>query len=106
MTEGDVAQVLARYQSTVTEEPTPVLDELILSAARRRAVRVRAMRRSVMVFAVAAWVVWPFWPPHAVQFTRAGDESGYGRLEGATRYYLLHVAGAPYTGPGSMEQTQ
>ena len=106
MTEDDVSHWLARYRSTITEEPTPALDEVILRAASRRALRVRTMRRSAVVLALAAVVIWPLWRAHVAPAPQARDVSNYGRQEGATRYYLLNVATVPYTGPGSMEQKQ
>ena len=104
MTEEDLSPWLAHYRSSVGEEPTPALDEVILRAASRRAAHVRTMRRSVVVLALAAVAIWPLWRAHVARAPRASNLSGYGLQEGATRYYLLTAAGARYTGPGSMEQ--
>jgi hypothetical protein len=106
VTEEDVSELLVRYRSTVSEEPTPALDGAILRAAGSRAARVRTMRGSVVALGLAAVVIWPFWRAHVVPAPRAIRVSGYGLQEGATRYYLLTAAGVPYAGPGSMEQRQ
>ncbi|MGH9920262.1 MAG: hypothetical protein ACRD6W_15515 [Nitrososphaerales archaeon] len=106
MTEEDLSAVLPRYRSTVTDEPTPHLDELILRAAGRHSVRVRVMRRCVVALALAALVTWPSWHLHGIRLQQARDMSGYGRQEGLTRYYLLNVASVQYTGPGSRESGQ
>jgi hypothetical protein len=104
VSEEDVSRWLVSYRSTVTEETTPALDEFILRAAGRRAVRVRTLRVSIVVIGLAAVVILPFWGAHLIRGPQARAASGYGRQEGATRYYLLNVAS--YTGPGSMEQKQ
>jgi hypothetical protein len=104
VTDEDLSQMLVHYRSTVSEEPTPGLDEVILGAASRLAVRVRTVRRSVVVLALAAMVIWPFWEARVVRVAPAARVTDYGRQEGATRYYLLNVGGVPYTGPGSEEQ--
>jgi hypothetical protein len=93
---------VARYRLAVTEEATPALDELILRAASRRAVRVRTVRRSLVVVALVSVLTWPFWGAHENPAPQVSEMSGYGRQEGATRYYLLTVGS--YTGPGSMER--
>ena len=103
MTEEDTSPLLVRYRSTVTEEQTSALDEVILAAAARHAWRARSMRRGVVALALAALVILPFWRAHVVRSPQARDTSGYGREEGATRYYLLNSAGVKYTGPGSTE---
>jgi hypothetical protein len=104
MSEEDTSSWMERYRSTVMDEQTPALDEVILAAARRRAVRVRTIRRSVVVLGLAAVVILPFWRAHVSRAPQARAASDYGRQEGATRYYLMNVTS--YTGPGSMERTQ
>ena len=104
MSEEDTFSWMVRYRSTVIEEPTPALDEVILRAAGRRATRVRTLRRSIVVLGLVAVVILPFWRAHVSRAPQARAASDYGRQEGATRSYLLNVAS--YTGPGSMERTQ
>jgi len=108
VTEEDLFPLLRRYRSTISQEATPALDALILKAASRRVVHVRTMRRSVVALAMAAAVAvtWPLWHAHGVRAPEARDVSGYGREEGATRYYLLNVASVQYVGPGSTEHGQ
>lgn len=103
MIEDDESDWVVRYRSRVTEEPTSALDESILRAAGRRAVRVRTTRRSMVVLALAAVVLTTFWRSHTVRAPQVRNASGDGLQEGATRYYLMNVAGSPYTGPGAME---
>jgi len=104
--EEEISHWVRRYRSTIAEEPTPVLDELILRTARRRAVRVRTTRRSMVMLALATIFIWPLWNLHVSRAPEATDVSSYGRLEGATRYYLLNVVPSPYSGPGTMEQNR
>ncbi len=103
MTEEDVSGWVMRYRSTITEEPASSFDEAILRAARRRAVHVRTMRRAVVVLALAAVVIWPFWRLHVVRVAQAREVSGYGRQEGATRYYLLNVGRSSGSGVWSRD---
>jgi hypothetical protein len=104
VTDEDVSQVLVHYRSTVREESTTALDEIILAAASRRTAQVRTMRRCSLVLALAAVVIWPLWKVRVVPMAPPVRATDYGRQEGATRYYLLNVASVPYTGPGSEEQ--
>ncbi len=106
MTEEDISHVAMRYRSTVADEPSSALDEVILGAASRRAVRVRMLRRSAVVLALAAVVLWPFWRAHVVRAPQTRNVNGYGLQEGVTRYYLLNAARVQYTGPGSTEGKQ
>ena len=103
MSEEDTSPWMLRYRLTVTEEPTPAIDAVILGAASDRAVRVRTLRRSIVVLGLAALVILPLWGAHVIRGPQVGAASGYGRQEGVSRYYLLNVAS--YTGPGSMEQS-
>jgi len=95
---------IVRYRSTVAEEPTPALDEVILRAASRRAVRVRTIRRSIAALGLVAVLALPFWRAPSTREPEVGAARDYGRQEGATRYYLSNVAS--FTGPGSMEHKQ
>ena len=99
-----VEDTLARYRLTVSEEPTPALDEVILKAASRRAMHVRTVRRGIAVLGLAAVIILPFWGARVSRAPQARAPTDYGSQEGATRYYLLNVAS--YTGPGSMEHKQ
>lgn len=105
MSEEDFAPLLARYRLAASDEPTPALDAVVLRAADLRAVRVRTLRRSVVVLALAAVALgtWPLWRAQGTRAPPLRNASGYGREEGATRYYLLSVANVRYTGPGSTE---
>jgi hypothetical protein len=105
MMEEEVQSWRARYRRTLTDEPIAALDEVILRAASRHATRVRTVRRSALLLVLAAVVMWPYWSKKEIHAPRASQESGFGREEGATRYYLLNVAAVPYTGPGALEQT-
>ncbi len=60
----------------------------------------------MMMLALATIVIWPLWNWHVTRTLEATDVSSYGRLEGATRYYLLNVVPSSYSGPGTMEQNQ
>jgi hypothetical protein len=104
VTDEDLSPWLARYRLTVSAEPTTALDEIILAAASRRTARVRTVRRFSLVLALAVVVIWPLWEVRVVRVAPPVRVTDYGRQEGATRYYLLNVAGVPYTGPGSEEQ--
>lgn len=103
MIEDDESDWVVRYRSGVTEEPASALDENIIRAAGRRALRVRTTRRGLVVLVLAAVVLSMFWRSHGVRAPQVRSVSNDGLQEGATRYYLLNVAGSPYTGPGAME---
>jgi hypothetical protein len=103
VTDEDVSRMLMHYRSTVSEESTTALDDIILSAATRRTAQVRAVRRLSLVLALAAVVIWPLWETRVVRVNPPANGTDYGRQEGATRYYLLNVTSVPYTGPGSEE---
>ena len=106
MTEEELSPWLRRYRLTATEELTPALDEAILRAASGRAMRVRTVRRSIVGLALTAVVISSFWSARLLRAPQAKEVTDYGRLEGATRYYLLNVAAAPHTGIGSKDQEQ
>jgi len=99
----DLDPLVRRYQNSVQDPSTPALDQLILAAADKRAVLQRRIRR-YGVFALAAavlsittirWQIYGSGPiPAAVN---------PGKLEGATRDYLLHVEAHSYSGPGLYE---
>lgn len=102
--EEDALPWRATYRRTLPEEATPALDEVILRVANRRAARIRALRRSAVAFALVAVAILPIWRTLTTHEPEAARMTNYGYHEGATRYYLLNVAGAPYTGPESKEQ--
>jgi hypothetical protein len=104
VTDEDISQVLVHYRSTVAEESTTALDQIILAAASRRTAQVRAVRRFSLVLTLAAVVICLLWEVRIVPVTPPVRVTDFGREEGATRYYLLNVASVPYTGPGSEEQ--
>jgi hypothetical protein len=106
VTEEDLSPWLGPYRLTATEEPTPALDEAILTAARGRAMRVRTVRRGIVGLALTAVVISSFWSANLLWVPQAKEATDYGRQEGATRYYLLNVAAAPHTGIGSKEPEQ
>ena len=106
MTEEDLSPWLRRYRLTATEELTPALVEAILKAASGRALRVRAVRRSIVGLALTAVVISWFWSARLLRVPEAKEVTDYGRQEGVTRYYLLNVDAAPHTGIGSKEQEQ
>jgi predicted anti-sigma-YlaC factor YlaD len=101
MTELD--PLVRRYQNSVEEPFTPELDELILAAADKRAALQRRVRRygaialatAVLSITVMSWEIHRAGPlPPALSA---------GKLEGATRDYLLHVETHSYSGPGVYE---
>jgi hypothetical protein len=94
------------YRATVSDEPATLLDEVILNAASRRTAQRRALRRCVVVVALAAIALWPLRELRPVPGITRSAVTNYGLQEGATRYYLVNVAGAAYAGPGSGEQKQ
>lgn len=98
----------ARYRSVASDEPTPLLDEMIFAAAARRAQRARVARRGAAAVAVAMaaigiFTLMPHWRMDVHRPYASTRPTGYGLEEGATRYYLAHIAGAPYSGLGSTE---
>lgn len=102
MSEEDTSPWIGRYRLTVSDEPTPAIDQVIFEAAGRRALRVRMLRGSIAVLGLAALLILPLWGAHVIRGPQAGATSGYGRQEGVSRYYLLNVAS--YTRPGSVER--
>jgi hypothetical protein len=96
-------RLIAHYRSVAREEPSASLDRAILALARRRAVRVRTLRRSVVFCAVLVGAVALVTLPQHPRMTRVTpipDRTGYGLHEGATREYLLTVSPIP---PGAID---
>jgi predicted anti-sigma-YlaC factor YlaD len=101
MTELD--PLVRRYQNSVEEPLTPELDQLILAAADARA----ALQRRIRRYGVAALatvllsITVMSWQIHGARQLPAALSPG--KLEGATRDYLLHVEARSYSGPGLHE---
>lgn len=94
---SELDPLVRRYQNSVHDPLTPGLDRRILAAAAKRARAQRYMRGlgSCALVAAALAVLGGTWPGLRPAPPVSRDS---GRLEGATREYLLHVQ-ARYPGP-------
>lgn len=95
-------RLILQYRSTALDEPSASLDRAILTLARRRAVRVRTVRRGALcaMLVVAVAVVTVSQRPRAIKARPTPTRTGYGLQEGATRDYLLTVSAIP---PGAID---
>ena len=95
--------LVRRYQNSVQEPFTPELDQLILAAADKRAALQRRIRRYGVVTLAAALlsITVMSWQIHDTG--PLPSPLSPGKLEGATRDYLLHVEAHSYSGPGLYE---
>ncbi len=103
MTDESPERVLRRYRSTALEEPCASLDCAILALARRKAARVRSLRRGAALCAmltVAAVLASPSQRPGAIKTDATRVRTNYGLQAGSTRYYLLTVSVVP---PGAID---
>lgn len=95
---------IAGYRSAAHDEPSASLDRAILALARRRAARVRVVRRGVvfsaMCLVVAVALVTLSQRPRVIKATPTPARTDYGLHEGATREYLLTVSAVP---PGAID---
>lgn len=95
-------RLITRYRSAAHDEPSASLDHAILALARRRAARVRTVRRGVVFSAmlVVAGLVTLSQRPPVIKATPIPGRTDYGLHEGATRQYLLTVSAVP---PGAID---
>lgn len=106
MTDDRTTPWVLQYRASVGDTPTPSLDQAILAAARRHSARRRATRQFALVSVIAAFlmfafgVVWHGDPPDS-QPQIVG--TGYGRLEGISRRYLMEVQTHQFTAFGIAE---
>jgi hypothetical protein len=101
MTDDRATPWVLQYRVSVSDTPTPSLDQAILAAAGRYLARRRATRQSgawvIAVFAMLAiYTVWqrgqPTFQPQTV--------ADFGRLEGISSRYLMQVQTRPFSGFG------
>jgi hypothetical protein len=96
-------RLISQYRSAAHDEPSASLDRAILALARRRAARVRTVRRGVVFCAmlvVAVALVTLSQRPRVIKATPIPNRTDYGLHEGATREYLLTVSAIP---PGAID---
>jgi ferric-dicitrate binding protein FerR (iron transport regulator) len=104
-TDDDMRICVQRYRASVAEVATPSLDQKILQAATRQALKRRLTRRAggvsvlTAVTALCAGVVW-----HTHRARPSGSVvTNYGQIEGSTRAYLLRAGQPGFSGPGLEE---
>ncbi len=106
MTDDRTTPWVLQYRASVSDTPTPALDQAILAAAGRHTARRRAMRQLTGVSVIAVFAVL------AISTVWHGGQSNshpqivgadFGRLEGISRRYLMEVQTQPFTGFGIAE---
>ncbi|HEY0802249.1 MAG TPA: hypothetical protein VGD54_15535 [Steroidobacteraceae bacterium] len=105
--DGDILTCVQRYRASVEEVATPSLDQLILEAATRQALRRRLARRACgpsVVMAIAVLCAGVAWYAHQAKPSRS-VVTNYGQIEGSTRPYLLQAGVSEFSGPGLQEGT-
>lgn len=106
MSPDNIALWVDRYRSSVEETQTPLLDAVILEAAKSQSTRHRRTRRSRQVSLLAAFAVLSIgtlWSVHQPRSDQSHTVTGYGRFEGVSRSYLLEVETLHFTGFGISE---
>jgi alkanesulfonate monooxygenase SsuD/methylene tetrahydromethanopterin reductase-like flavin-dependent oxidoreductase (luciferase family) len=92
---GEDATLVSHYRAAVEDIPSPDLDQLINAAAKRQAAKRRFSRRArtaLLVTVVVGLTVSSAWRTHQTKPNPIVSKStGYGRIEGITRPYLMQV---------------
>ena len=108
--DDDTTRLLTRYRASVEDVSTPVLDQVLMTAAGRQAAKRRFVRRAGRAFCAAALAVMGIgigWHAHQSNTHRSTPTvTNYGTIEGLTRPYLLQVGTTHYSGPGLTEGAQ
>ena len=108
--DDDTTRLLTHYRASVEDVPTPILDQVLMTAAGRQAAKRRFVRRAGSAFVVAALGVMGIgigWHAHQSNTNRSTPTvTNYGTIEGLTRPYLLQVGTPQYSGPGLTEGVQ
>jgi hypothetical protein len=105
--DDDMMKCVLRYRESVEEIPTPSLDQVILEAATRQAMKRRLARRAGGASVLAATTVLCagiVWYAHQAKPSRS-IATNYGQIEGSTRPYLLQAGASGFSGPGLQEGT-
>jgi hypothetical protein len=105
--DDDMMTCVQRYRASVQEVATPSLDQVILEAATRQALRRRLARRAGGAGVLAAITVLcagVAWYAHQAKLSRT-IITNYGQIEGSTRPYLLQAGASEFSGPGLQEGT-
>ncbi|HEY0746729.1 MAG TPA: hypothetical protein VGD63_08525 [Steroidobacteraceae bacterium] len=103
--DDDMTTCVQRYRASVEEVATPALDQVILQAAARQALRRRLARRvggASVLTAMAVLCTGLAWHAHQAKLSRA-IVTNYGQIEGSTRSYLLQAGASEFSGPGLQE---
>lgn len=103
--DDDMTTCLQRYRASAEDVATPSLDQVILEAATRQALRRRVARRAggtslfVTITVLCAALAW-----HTQQAKPSRSiVTNYGQIEGSTRPYLLQAGAPEFSGPGLQE---
>lgn len=106
MTSDETTPWMLQYRASVSDTPTPALDQAILSAA----VRASANRRTARQFKAAALIasfalfgLGAVWHVSQPGFDPRPITTEYGRFEGISRRYLLEVETPGFAGFGITE---
>ena len=103
--DDEMMTCVQRYRASVEEVATPSLDEAILDAATRQALRRRIVRRvggAGVLMAVTVLCAGVVWYAHQAKPSRS-LVTNYGQIEGSTRAYLLRAGESEFSGPGLEE---
>jgi hypothetical protein len=105
--DDDIMKCVLRYRASVEEVSTPLLDQVILEAAARQAMKRRFVRRAggaSVLAAISVLCAGVAWYSHQARPSRS-IVTNYGQLEGSTRPYLLQAGASDFSGPGLQEGT-
>lgn len=96
---------VAQYRAATVDTETPALDQAILEAARRHFNRRRTARHVLVASVFAVFAILAVSMATRIQHPGfvPGTVTGYGRVEGLSRRYLLDVQPHQFTGFGVTE---
>jgi hypothetical protein len=106
MTDDRTTPWVLQYRASVSDTPTPSLDQAILAAASRQSAWRRVTRQLTGVSIIAAFavlVIGTVWHGGLSNSHPQIVRTDFGRLEGISRRYLMEVQPQPFTGFGIAE---
>lgn len=106
MTNDSTTPWVLQYRASVSDTPTPALDQTILAAAGRHSARRRAARQLTGVSIIAAFamlIIGAVWHGGLSNSHPQIVRTDFGRLEGISRHYLMEVQTNQFTAFGIAE---
>jgi hypothetical protein len=106
VTNDNTTPWVLQYRASVSDTPTPALDQAILSAAGRASAYRRTARHfktAALIGAFALFGLGTVWHVSQPGFDPRPITTEYGRFEGVSRRYLLEVETPRFAGFGITE---